>query len=310
MDDLSIEVLNPEEFVRAFVAKGERKDGRKLNELRPLSITTNPFVSDCAGAINGNLITVGSSMVHLGATRVCCAVTLQVGTPPALSPDRGDIDFEVTLGTICSQQYDQRGKPDDAYELESLIETVIKNGNVVDLTQLCIEREKLAFQLNVHIVCLSHAGNLHDAAVLAAVAALGNTRLPDVVTESVSSSGGNVASNDGVRGIGSSGVASLKLSRDSSRRLVLQHVPVPITVGIFDSSLLTDLTSEEQQAMHGYVRCAVLEDDTICYLAQFNGSNQTGAGTSSQELHKALAVCRDAARLIRSRLAAMTASCS
>jgi len=282
-----ISALHPDSVLEAHVTAGIRDDGRAFSEARPLTITTNPFCAELGFGME-EVVVVGSSMVQLGATRVCCGVTLQVGTPSSFFPDQGDIDFEVSLGPLCSPKYDQRGKPEEAYELEALLEAVIKQKtSMVDLSELCIEREIYAFQLYVNVVCLSADGHLPDAALLAAVAALRNVRLPGVIMEP--RSGESVADTQ------------VRLSRDASksRPLSLKCCPVPVTVGVFGKTLLLDPSQTELQGLHGWVRCVMLEDGTMCHLAQVDCS---GRGLSWAELQRAVGLCKLASEASRLKL--------
>lgn len=47
----------------------------------------------------------------------------------------------------------------------------------MDLKSLCVADEKLCWALYVDVVCLCDNGNMHDAAFLAATAALRNSKL-------------------------------------------------------------------------------------------------------------------------------------
>ena len=282
-------VLDPEIVLRRLAeTNGIRADQRAVNQQRALTITTNPFISK--DATEGGVVVVGSSLVHLGDTHMCCAVTLQVGTPSPMSPEQGDVDFEVTLGPLCSPKYDQRGKPEDAYELEQLLETVLKRSSgMLDLRDLCIERERLAFQLGVRVLCLSAAGNLQDTAILAAVAALRDVRLPAIEIET------EVGMENGP--------GQVRLSRDStkSRPLNLQCCPIPATVGVFQQTLLLDPSHAELPGLHGLVRCVILDDGRLCHLSQGDFS-AGGTGLEQAELQKAIGLCQTAAVAIRSKL--------
>jgi len=215
---------------------------------------------------------------------MCCGVSLQIGTPSPTSPEQGAVEFDVTLGPLCSPGYDQRGKPEDAYELEMLLDAVLKqNCRVVDLSELCIEREKYAFQLDVHVVCLSAAGNLQDAALLAAMAALRNVRLPEVV-------------------LGATEAPRISRDGSKSRPLTLRCCPVPATVGLVGQQLLLDPSSAEMQGIDGVIRCVVLEDGSLCYVSQVD---KTGTGLASAELSGAVDLCRASTNAVRAKLLAM-----
>jgi len=272
-------LVSPEAYIGAFVQNGIRRDARALSELRPLVLSSNPFVPSAV---------VGSSMVQLGATRMCCAVQLQIGAPANL-PNEGEVIFEVTLGPLCSHKYDQRGKPDDAYELESLLASAFtRNKRVLDLSQLCIVQDKHVFKLIVQIVCLSHAGNIQDAAVLAATYALRSVKLPDI---------------EFAQGIGGGGDAIPRPVSDPTnskgRPLKLLASPVSVTLCLFQRSLLVDPDQEEAQVAHGVFRCVLLEDGHICHLAHHSAK---GGGFSKEDLAQAVALCSGAASQIRASL--------
>ena len=289
MDPQLLNELQPEENLRKLLAvSGRRKDGRALAEGRRLVISRNPYTPAPSSASNasGDVVTIGSSLVHLGETKIACGVTLQVGMPTTLHPHLGAIEFDVSLGTLCSLRYDQRGKPDDAYEIESLL-TAVLGSDALDLAQLCIEKERFAYQLSVQIVCISSAGNLQDACVLAAVAALQASRLPAAVLQPAPGRAGT----DG---------HTVQLSRTSSAPLRLRSVPVPVTMAVFDGALLLDPSDDELLVAHGVVRSVVLTDGSLGY---FSHVDSRGTGMSAQDLLGAAAAAQVAAVGVRQRIA-------
>jgi exosome complex RNA-binding protein Rrp42 (RNase PH superfamily) len=54
------------------------------------------------------------------------------------------------------------------------IHRVLKESNVLDLKDLCIEEGKAVWSLWVDVVCVSYDGNIYDAALTSVMAALGN----------------------------------------------------------------------------------------------------------------------------------------
>lgn len=288
MDPQLLFELQPEDEMRKLVVLGRRADGRGLREQRGIIISRNDYAPSYASNVGANAVTIGSSLVHLGETKVACGVTLQVGVPTTLHPDRGAVEFDVSLGTLCSPRYDQRGKHDDAYELEALLDAVIHKNGMLDLEQLCIERERHAFQLNVHVVCLSHAGNLQDTCLLAVVAALQATQLPEAIVQPAPGRTGA----DG---------HTVLLSREKSTLLRLRSLPVPVTLAVFDGALLLDPTQEELQVAHGVIRSVVLDDGSLGY---FSHVDNRGAGMKAPDLLRVVEAAQGAALDIRQRLSA------
>lgn len=58
--------------------------------------------------------------------------------------------------------------------MSEAIHRVLKESNVLDLKDLCIEEGKAVWSLWVDVVCVSYDGNIYDAALTSVMAALGN----------------------------------------------------------------------------------------------------------------------------------------
>jgi len=278
-----LKLLDPESHLRSYVKNNVREDGRELLEERLLQ------VSPQGGSFSSSLC--GSSMVQLGATRVACGVTLYVGTPALATPAEGEVVFDVTLNALCSLKYDQRGKADDAFALESLLDSVFNKGRVLDKKQLCIEAEKSAFRLSVSLMCLSHAGNLEDTVILAALAALANVRLPTPVTLS--------ASSMSMSGVGST--TTVSVSEERTTPLVFLHTPIPVTLGLFDEAFLLDPSIEEEQVLQGRVTIALKENGDMCYLSQSLSASDKH-GISLGHLQESLRIANTVAERRRQRI--------
>ena len=67
-----------------------------------------------------------------------------------------------------------------AQELSVFIKDVILASECLKLTQLCPVVGKMAWVLYIDVMCLDHDGNLRDASIAAAMAALNSLRLPEV----------------------------------------------------------------------------------------------------------------------------------
>lgn len=65
-------------------------------------------------------------------------------------------------------------------ELQNFIEKITRSSRAIDKEGLCILSGKLVWSVSVSLHLLNDDGNIFDAAFLAAVLALKNTRLPEV----------------------------------------------------------------------------------------------------------------------------------
>jgi exosome complex RNA-binding protein Rrp42 (RNase PH superfamily) len=80
--DFAAQHLDPEGYYREFVKNGVRVDGRSFSDLRRISVGAGDFSTSSK---------FGSSLIHIGETKIACGVSVLVGTPSQQYPDSGDI---------------------------------------------------------------------------------------------------------------------------------------------------------------------------------------------------------------------------
>ena len=209
MDQIAVS-LDSKEYVQRFWREGTRPDGRLFAQTRPTSVQLGPLQTRYPGTSLSNDSVAGSSMVALGETRVLGGVTLAVGqqatadqmsssssTSSSVMPTcRGDV--LVTLSPPCGisdsllqqqwipiQNYIQRIL-DETLNLEQLsLESLMPNSVATTSSSSSAASSSktkismMALRLNVALQVLNHDGNIWDAALLASIAALHNTTLPD-----------------------------------------------------------------------------------------------------------------------------------
>ena len=66
-------------------------------------------------------------------------------------------------------------------EISNFIEKILKNSRSTDREGLCIISGKLVWSVSVSIHVLNDDGNIFDAFFLAAILAIKNTRVPEVM---------------------------------------------------------------------------------------------------------------------------------
>ena len=83
------------------------------------------------------------------------------------------------LVPLASPTYEP-GPPDEtSIELARIVDRGIRESKAIDTEKLCIEPGKKVFVVFVDVYVLNHDGNLIDAAALAAMSALMNTKMPN-----------------------------------------------------------------------------------------------------------------------------------
>lgn len=249
-----------------------RGDGRGPGEVRKIKISLGRWH-------NGAECTVQWGM----GTRVTALVT-GILLPP--SPDRpleGTVSLSVDLSPMASTSF-AHARPatttpgmsstgelssitDEAQKLLSnrilrSLERTLLIGGALDTEALCVQSGAWVWRLNVNVTILDDAGNLLDAAVLAAVAGLRHYRKPQVETR------GEFAS---------------PLLIDSDVReptpLPLHHTPLSISFALIhadDASLATsstsrvaalvDPTDREELIQTGSISLAMNIHSEVCLL--------------------------------------------
>lgn len=243
--------------------------------------------------------TYGSALVRIGNTRVVAAVTLSVGRPTAASPNHGEVDVSVAMGPLCSPLFGPLGRPiafvessrssssknlpTESSVIESFVRRTLLRSGIIELSDLCIQEGKSAWKILVSIVCLNHDGNVEDAALLSAVTALANTKLPPTII----SSQGIVFIDDAAEDKNASRSLSLKL----------RCIPVPLTIGMFDGKFLVDPSGEEELVLDGVLTMVMTSSGQIISV-----NKPGGAFISPEDLSACLALATGRAKEIEQAL--------
>eukprot|EP00939_MAST-03C_sp_MAST-3C-sp1_P002034 g2034.t1 len=265
--------LNPKAFYRKYLEHSIRPDGRRLLATRELRVDV------------GSISTAdGSAFVKLGRSAVVAGVQLEVTTPSQESPGEGEIDVQVLLWPFCApKRYRAGASPEKSFSVADFLKQTISSAQVVDMGQLCIKRGSACWILKVSILCLDDDGNFADAALIALVAALRNTKIPACEISDEECDEGLVNIVDG----------------GPSVSLRVKHCPIPLTFGHFaeTDTLISDPTSDEESLVDTLVTIVLNEDSS---LVSFYVPG--GGGVSVERLRKCVAVASGLAPATRSNL--------
>ncbi len=123
--------------------------------------------------------------------------------------------------------------PTDIKEIESWVRRVLRSSRYVNPAELGIETGISAWRVRISLHIVNHEGNVCDATLLAACAALADLKLPmveidrgvvKIVTSKETESQGNT-----------SGSRNCKAQRKSGRSLTLGPLPVPLTIALLSN---------------------------------------------------------------------------
>lgn len=162
----------------------------------------------------------------------------------------------IPTSCLHDQYYDQRASstpsPADVKEIESWVRRTLRTSRFVNPTELGIEPGVSAWRIRLSIHILNHEGNIWDASLLAACAALSDLRIPMVeiergivriVKNEVEGGGGSGSSTNG-GGDRNDKNKTGKVRRREGRSLTLGPPPVPLTIAIL-SNIINDHKSND-----------------------------------------------------------------
>lgn len=214
--------------------KERRFDGRPFDEFRPIEIQKDVIKT-----------AEGSALVKLGMTSVLVGIKFDVVAPFSDRPDEGILMTNAELLPIASPTF-EGGPPDErSIELARTVDRGIRSSEAIDLTSFFIEEGKV-LGLFVDIYVLDYAGNLTDAAALAATAALTTTKVPKVEDGKI------------IRG-------------EYSGTLKLKSLPVATTFVKVGEYMLLDPTRDEELAADCRLTIATI-NDYVCAMQKGKGS--------------------------------------
>lgn len=159
--------LHPHAYLERFLAEGVRPDGRAPRAWRDVSVNV------------GSVSTAdGSALVRMGKTLVVCGVKAEIAEPELGTPGLGFLVPNIDLPAICSPKFKPGPPSEEAQVLSERLNDALVRSNLLPLDTLCIASGRAAWCLYVDATCLNYDGNAFDAALVAIMAALGNTTLP------------------------------------------------------------------------------------------------------------------------------------
>jgi exosome complex component RRP42 len=220
------------EHILKYLAKGIRYDGRKDDQYREVKVEYG--VSHAAE---------GSARVSIGETVVIAGVKLAMETPYPDTPAQGNLMINAELTPLSSPEFESGPPSEQGVELARVIDRGIRESKAIDLTKLCVKEGEQVWSVAVDVVSVNDAGNLMDAAALAATAALKNAVYPTL-------------NSDG----------SVDYGKKTKDKLPLQQTPIEVTVIKIGDHLIVDPLPEEEKALDARLTVAFNDKDIICAM--------------------------------------------
>jgi len=150
-----------------YMKQGKRFDGRKPEEFRDIEIKTGI-----------SLNAEGSASVKIGKTEVYVGVKMDVMEPYSDGPKEGTLTVGFELSPMASPDFDMGPPSIEAIEAGRILDRGLRESGFIDFEGLCIKEGEKVWGMYVDIYAINDAGNLMDAAALAALVALADARIP------------------------------------------------------------------------------------------------------------------------------------
>jgi exosome complex component RRP42 len=249
--------------ISQLIEKGKRLDERGLQDYRDIKIEQ--------GLIER---AEGSAKVLLGKTEILVGVKVETGEPFPDTPNDGVQTVNAELVPLASPNFEPGPPDENSIELARIVDRGIRESKAIDTEKLCIEAGKKVFVVFVDVYVLNHDGNLIDAAAMAAMAALLNTKMP------------NYEVKDG----------ELKMKQGYTPLPMKAH-PITVTIGKINNTLIVDPWLEEEQVMDSRLTMAVNDDGNICAI-QKGGSGYF----TPQQILEASKIAQQKAAELRKKL--------
>lgn len=245
-----------------LLEKDVRYDGRKKDQFRDVSVETD---------VSANA--EGSARVKIGNTEVLAGVKLSVAKPYADSPDEGMLMVNAEFSPMASRSFEPGPPSVESIELSRVIDRGIREAHAVDMKKMCIESGELVWSVSIDIITINDDGNLMDAAGLAALAALKDTRLPKLEGDKVN------------------------YKERTKDKLPILKEPIPVTVNCIGDQLFVDCNAEEMPNVEACLTTAILKDGTLCAM-QKGGKTPLSIEQIDTMVEMAIAASKD----LRSKL--------
>lgn len=260
-----------------WVDEEVRPDGRSLGRARAANIGIGAITS-CDG----------SAMVKLGHTTVLAGVTASVGRPPEGSPDQGSLALSLEYAPFATADYRPGRSPEAASVVSERLHAALAPLGLQ--RQLCVKQGKAAYHVTLAVHVLNADGSVLDAALLACLAALSDTKLPRHTKggskqqqkqkqQGKAGAAGGVEDGDSDgegEGEGAAGKGGVQGRARPPRRITLPALPLSVTCCLHKGKVLVDPTAEEEAIASSAVAVVLTE-----------GGRLQGEGSEGQVLRLA-----------------------
>lgn len=213
--------------VAIALKQGRRLDGRKFDEYRSVSVQYG--VSE-----NAN----GSARVKLGETDVIAGTKFDVNEPYPDTPNEGSMAIGMEFLPMASPSFETGPPGEEEIELSRTVDRGIRHSHCIDFADFVVVEGEKVLVMYVDLYALNFDGNMFDAASIAALGAMLNTRLPKVESGEI-------------------------VVGEYAGKLKLSSKPLLSTFAKIDNAVVLDPNMAEDHALHARMSISTTESDYI-----------------------------------------------
>lgn len=249
-------------YLHKLAEQQKRADGRRFEEYRPVIIET--------GVINK---AEGSARVKIGNTQVVAGIKMDIGEPYPDTPNSGVMTTAAELIPLASPDFEAGPPRGDAIELARVVDRGIRESNAIELEKLCLSPGEKIWIVFIDIHIIDYDGNLFDAASLAALAALYDSRIPiNRLSEEDQQSVKNKLEEFGVKPIEETVYDKAGNEQKTlSYFLPMREPPISCTFAKFNNAVVVDPSLDEEEIAEA--RLTVATDSKGAIRAMQKGLN-------------------------------------
>jgi len=210
-----------------LLAAGKRADGRGKLDYRQIKLTRSPLQN-----------AEGSAICTMGRTQVLAGIKISLASPFPDRPTEGVMSTGAEFSPLGSYLFEPGPPRVESIELARVVDRGIRSAGMIDLNKLAMEGSSKVKAVYIDLWIMDHDGNLFDAAMMAAVAALADCKMPKFEGDKL-------------------------VAGEYEGKLDINSVPVSCTFGTAGKNHLLDPTLDEEKGMDGLFVLATT-DKHVC----------------------------------------------
>lgn len=241
-------LIHPVKYCNDYLSRNIRTDGREFKEYRSIKLNVHSIQTAEASAV-----------IKCGNTTVVCGIKLELATPKAEEPDFGFLVTNVELPPLCSSKVRPGPPSDHAQVINNIVSDIIANSKCVDLKDLCIVPDKLAWVLYCDMVCINNDGSLVDICIISLMASLKTLSLPKVTYDPETE--------------------EIKVNPKSRMKLPINALPIATSFAVHrlnqSNIILADPSADEEDICGGSSSNLIIcfNKDILCSTQKFGGTH-------------------------------------